>query len=243
MNGPGESDRLIVPKKPPNKGGDDGLDLGRPKSSLAEGAEGRSLAKENPFRQDQPIGHRAATGWQNALGRIRQAAKKDKDVRFTALWHHVADVNRLREEYFALKRDSAPGVDGQTWEQYGQNLEGNLQELSGRLHRGAYHAKPVRRAYIPKPDGRQRPIGIPALEDKIVQRSAVAVLSAVYETDFMGFSYGFRPRRGQHDALDALMVGIAQRKVGWVLDADIRGFLDTASYCSPVHAGLAKRAG
>jgi len=159
------------------------------------------------------------------------------------LWHHVANVERLREEYFALKRDSAPGVDGQTWEQYGLDLEGNLQDLSGRLHRGAYHAKPVQRAWIPKPDGRQRPIGIPTLEDKIVQRAAVKVLSAVYEADFMGCSYGYRPGRGAHDALDALAVGISERKVNWVLDADIRGFLDTASYCSPIHAGLAKRAG
>jgi group II intron reverse transcriptase/maturase len=164
------------------------------------------------------------------LERIRQAARKDKDVRFTALWHHVADVDRLREEYFNLKHDSAPGVDGQTWRQYGQDLEGNLQDLSGRLHRGAYHAKPVQRVYIPKPDGRQRPIGIPTLEDKIVQRAAVTVLSSVHEADFMGFSYGFRPGRSAHGALDALAVGISERKVNWVLDADIRGFFDTLSH-------------
>lgn len=222
MNGTGESDRPVVPKKPPNKGD--------AAASSAEGVEGRGLAKENPFRQNQSIGLRAAPDWQNALERIRQAARKDKDVRFTALWHHVANVHRLREEYFALKRDSAPGVDGQTWEQYGRDLEANLQDLCGRLHRGAYHAKPVQRAWIPKPDGRQRPIGIPTLEDKIVQRAAVAVLSAVYEADFMGFSYGFRPGRGPHDALDALTVGITQRKVNWVLDADIRGFFDTLSH-------------
>jgi RNA-directed DNA polymerase len=222
MNRPGESDKPVVPQKPPNKG--NGAPL------PAEGAEGRGLAKENPHQQTPPIGHRAAPGGPSALERIRQAAKKGKDVRFTALWHHVADADRLREEYFALKRDSAPGVDGQTWEQYGRDLEANLQDLSGRLHRGAYHAKPVRRVYIPKPDGRQRPIGIPALEDKIVQRAAVKVLSAVYETDFMGFSYGFRPARGAHDALDALTVGISERKVNWVLDADIRGFFDTLSH-------------
>jgi len=222
MNERGKSDRPIVPTKPPNKG-----DVA---ASPAEGAEGRGLAKENPLRQNQPIGHRAAPGWQNALERIRQAASKDKGVRFTALWHHVARVERLREEYFALKRDSAPGVDGQTWQQYGGNLEANLQDLSGRLHRGAYHAKPVQRAYIPKPDGRQRPIGIPTLEDKIVQRATVKVLSAVYETDFMGFSYGFRPGRGQHDALDALTVGLTRKKVNWVLDADIRGFFDTLDH-------------
>ena len=152
MNGHGKSDRPIVPKKPPNKGSPYGL--------FAEGVEGRGLAKENPLQQNPPTGHRADTDGQNALERIRQAAKQDKDVRFTALWHHVANVHRLREEYFALKHSSAPGVDGQTWEQYGQNLEGNLRDLSGRLHRGVYHAKPVKRAWIPKPDGRQRPIGI-----------------------------------------------------------------------------------
>jgi group II intron reverse transcriptase/maturase len=151
-------------------------------------------------------------------------------VRFTTLWHHVCNVNRLREEYFALKRDSAPGVDGQTWQQYGKGLEANLQDLSARLHRGAYHAKPVKRAYIPKADGRQRPIGMPTLEDKVVQRAATKVLSVVYETDFMGLSYGFRPGRGAHDALDALAAAITMRKVNWVLDADIRGFFDTIDH-------------
>ena len=221
MNERGKSDRPVVPEKSPNKGG---------QVPSAEGTKGRGLAKENPPRQNQPIGRRAETGWQSALERIREAARRDKAVRFTALWHHVCDVNRLREEYFALKRDSAPGVDGQTWRQYGQNLEANLQDLSARLHCGAYHAKPVKRAYIPKADGRQRPIGIPTLEDKIVQRAAAKVLSAVYETDFMGFSYGFRQGRGPHDALDALSVGITTRKVNWVLDADIRGFFDTIDH-------------
>ena len=235
MHERGKSDRPVVPQQFPNKEG------GKPPT--AEGTKGRGLAKENPHQQNQPIGLRAAPGWQNALERIRKAARKDKQVRFTALWHHVCDVKRLREEYFALKRQSAPGVDGQTWKQYGQNLEENLRDLSSRLHRGAYHAKPVKRAYIPKADGRQRPIGIPTLEDKIVQRAATAVLSAVYEADFKGFSYGFRPGRGCHDALDALAVGLTNRKVNWVLDADIRGFLDTASYCTPVHERLSKRAG
>jgi len=221
MHGRGESDRPIVPQKPSNKGGE---------PPTAERVEGRGLAKENPLRQNQSIGLRAAPDWQNALERIRKAARRDKGTRFTALWHHVCDVRRLREEYFALKRDSAPGVDGQTWGQYGRNLEVNLQDLSGRLHRGAYRAKPVKRAWIPKPDGRQRPIGVPALEDKIVQRAAAKVLSAVYEADFMGFSYGFRPGRGAHDALDALAEGIATRKVNWVLDADIRSFFDTIDH-------------
>jgi len=222
MNGQGKSDRLVVPRKLPNKDGPRGL--------FAEGVEGRSLAKENLLMQNPPIGHRAAPGGQSAFERIRQAARRSKEVRFTALWHHVADVDRLRAQYLAIKRDSAPGVDGQTWRQYGENLEENLRDLSGRLHRGAYHAKPVRRVYIPKADGRQRPIGVPTLEDKIVQRSVAEVLSAVYETDFVGFSYGFRPRRRQHDALDALAVGIEWKNVNWVLDADIRGFFDTIDH-------------
>ena len=161
---------------------------------------------------------------QNALDRIRQAACLDKELRFTSLWHHVCDVDRLREAYKSLKRRAASGADGITWDAYGENLEKNLQDLSGRLSRGAYRAKPVKRIYIPKADSRERPIGIPALEDKIVQRATVEVLGAVYETDLKGFSYGFRPGRSAHDALDALTVGTERRKVNWVLDADIRGF-------------------
>lgn len=222
MNGHGKSDRPIVPEKPPNNDGD--------ASPFAEGAEGRGLAKENPLGQTPPVGHRATYGGQNALKRIRQAAAKDKEVRFTALWHHVADVDHLREQYLALKRDSSPGIDGQTWRQYAEHLEENLRDLSGRLHRGAYHAKPVKRVYIPKSDGRLRPIGIPTLEDKIVQRAAATVMSAVYETDFKGFSYGFRPSRNPHNALDALTVGLESKKVNWVLDADIRGFFDTIDH-------------
>jgi RNA-directed DNA polymerase len=221
MNEHGKSDRPIVPKKSLNK---EGI------KPTEEGMEGRGLAKNNSLRQDQSLGHRAGLDWQSALERIRKVARKDNAVRFTALWHHVCEVQRLREEYFALKRDSEPGVDKQTWQEYGQNLEANLQDLSARLQRGAYHAKPVKRAYIPKPDGRQRPIGIPTLEDKIVQRAATKVLSAVYETDFIGFSYGFRQGRKPHDALDALSVGITTRKVNWVLDADIQSFFDTIDH-------------
>ncbi len=167
---------------------------------------------------------------QNALDRIRQAARLDKELRFTSLWHHVYDVDRLRGAYNGLKHRAAPGVDGQTWEVYGKRLEDNLQDLSARLRRGAYRAKPVKRIFIPKADGRERPIGIPALEDKIVQRATVEVLGAIYETDFKGFSYGFRPGRGCHDALDALTVGIERRKVSWVLDADVRGFFDAIDH-------------
>ena len=155
-------------------------------------------------------------------------------MRFTTLLHHVYDPSALRTAYLALKRDASPGVDGETWRHYGEALESNLLDLSGRLARGGYRAKPVRRAYIPKADGRQRPLGVTALEDKIVQRATVDVLNAIYETDFLGFSYGFRPGRSQHKALDALYVGLRMKKVNWVLDMDIRGFLDASSYCTPI---------
>jgi RNA-directed DNA polymerase len=150
-------------------------------------------------------------------------ARKDRDVRFTALLHHV-DVDRLREAYRAISPNAAPGVDGVTWRDYGLDLEANLRDLRARVQRGAYRATPSRRVFIPKPDGRLRPLGIAALEDKILQRAVVEVLNAVYEQDFLGFSYGFRPGRGQHDALDALAVAIERRRVNWLLDADIRDF-------------------
>jgi len=164
------------------------------------------------------------------LERIRQAARRDRKTQFTTLLHQVYNLNTLREAYFSLKRDAAPGVDGQTWRAYGEALETNLQDLSDRLRRGAYRAKPVRRVYIPKPDGRQRPLGVTTLEDKIVQRATVEVLNAIYETDFLGFSYGFRPGRSPHHALDALYTGLLTRKVNWVLDADIRGFFDAIDH-------------
>lgn len=166
----------------------------------------------------------------SALERIRQAARRDKQLRFTSLLHHIDNPDMLREAYFSLKRDAAPGVDGETWRAYGEALGENLQDLSGRLKRGAYRAKPVRRVYIPKADGRQRPLGVPVLEDKLVQRATVEVLNAIYETDFLGFSYGFRPGRSQHNALDALYAGLLTRKVNWVLDADIRGFFDAIDH-------------
>jgi len=166
----------------------------------------------------------------SALERVRQVAQRDRQQRFTALLHHVHDIERLRAAYLGIKRDAAAGVDGQTWRRYGEDLEVNLQDLAGRLKRGAYRAQPVRRAYILKTDGRQRPLGIPTLEDKIVQRAAVEVLNAIYEQDFLGFSYGFRPGRSPHQALDALAVGITMRKVNWVLDADIRSFFDTLKH-------------
>jgi len=171
------------------------------------------------------------TSVNQALERIRHAAKRDKKGKLTSLLHHIYAVDTLREAYFSLKREAAPGVDGETWRHYGEDLEKHLQDLAGRLARGAYRASPVRRVYIPKADGKQqRPIGVPVLEDKIVQRATVAALNAVYETEFLGFSYGFRPGKSQHDALQALSDAIVRGKVSWVLDADIRGFYDTISH-------------
>jgi len=151
-------------------------------------------------------------------------------LQFTALLHHVYDFEALRAAYFGLKKDAAAGVDGETWRHYGEALEENLRDLSDRLKRGAYRAKPVRRVFIPKADGRQRPLGVTTLEDKLVQRATVCVLNAIYETDFLGFSYGFRPGRSQHHALDALYAGLLTRKVNWVLDVDVRGFFDSIDH-------------
>jgi RNA-directed DNA polymerase len=187
----------------------------------AEAMEGRGLTKGNLLEQNTPR-TQGRRGVLSALERVREAVGRKKEERFTALFHHVYDVNRLREAYYGLKRQAVPGVDGETWQQYGKDLEGNLRELSERLKRGAYRAKPVQRAYIPKTDGGERPIGIPTVEDK--------VLNVLYEEDFLGFSYGFRPGRSQHKALDALSVGIMRRKVSWVVDADIRGFFDTLDH-------------
>jgi len=192
--------------------------------SAAEPVEPRTGTKGNADQQST----RHAQDWESvsqALARIRQAAKLRKKERFTSLLHHVS-VDLLRLSFFALKKDAAPGVDGLAWRDYETSLEGNLEDLHDRVHRGAYRALPSRRQYIPKADGRQRPIAICALEDKIVQRAVAMVLNAIYEEDFRGFSYGFRPKRSQHDALDALMVGITTTKVNWILEVDIRSFFD-----------------
>jgi RNA-directed DNA polymerase len=192
--------------------------------SAAEPVEPRTGTKGNADQQST----RQAQDWESvsqALARIRQAAKLRKKERFTSLLHHVS-VDLLRLSFFALKKDAAPGVDGLAWRDYETSLEGNLEDLHDRVHRGAYRALPSRRQYIPKADGRQRPIAICALEDKIVQRAVAMVLNAIYEEDFRGFSYGFRPKRSQHDALDALMVGITTTKVNWILEVDIRSFFD-----------------
>ena len=207
MNVQGKSDLPIVPAKSPNNAA----------SAAAEAMEGRGGAKGNAVRS----GTRQTQSWESvspALDRIRDAARRDKSVRFTALLHHVT-VDLLHVSAHQLKRRAAPGVDGITWDAYEADLESNLRDLHERIHRGAYRAKPSRRRYIPKPDGRQRPLGIAALEDKIVQRAVSEVLNAIYETDFLGFSYGFRAGRSQHNALDALATGIYRRKVNWIVDA------------------------
>jgi len=219
VNGRGKSDGPVVPGKPPNKG----------RVWPAEAVEGRGLTKGNSHQRNASR-TQSRSGAPSALERVRQAARRDSKQRFTALLHHVYDVARLRAAYLAVKRDASAGVDGETWRHYGESLEENLRDLAGRLKRGAYRAKPVRRVYIPKADGRQRPLGVPTLEDKIVQRAVVEVLNAIYETDFLGFSYGFRPGRSPHRALDALAVGIQRKKVNWVLDADIRSFFDTLDH-------------
>jgi len=207
-----KSDRPVLPAKSPNKPGEPG----------AEAVEGRGLPEGNTASEPRP-GLSAGYGVSSDLDRVRRVARKDGDVRFTALLHHVT-VDRLREAYRAISPNAAPGIDGVTWRDYGTDLEANLRDLHARVRRGAYRASPTRRVFIPKPDGRLRPLGVAALEDKIVQRAVVEVLNAIYEEDFLGFSYGFRPGRRPHDALDALAVALERKKVNWVLDADIRDF-------------------
>lgn len=219
MNGKGKSDNCTVPAKSPNKAA----------QAEAEGMEGKRLAKGNP-RQQRTLRTPGRAGVSLMLARVRQAAIWNRKERFTALLHHIYDVVALREAYFSLEPKAAPGVDGETWKHYGEDLENNLRDLSERLKRGAYRVTPVRRVYIPKADGRQRPLGVPVLEDKIVQRGTAEVLNAIYEVEFLGFSYGFRPERSQHNALDALYVGIMTKRVNWVLDADIRGFYDAIDH-------------
>lgn len=165
----------------------------------------------------------------HGLAGVRRAARERKEMKFTALLHHLT-VALLRDSFYALKRKAAPGVDGITWQEYETGLEGRLADLHSRVHRGAYRAQPSRRVYIPKPDGRQRPLGVAALEDKVVQQAVVTILNQIYEEDFRGFSYGFRPGRSQHQALDALYVAITRKKVNWILDCDIRGFFDNLSH-------------
>ena len=213
-----KSDCPIVAGKPANKA----------KIATAEPVERRGQVEGNTSQQSTPRTQGRA-GVSQALDRVRQVARQKKDERFTALLHHVT-VDLLRAAYYGLKPESAPGIDGVTWRAYGEDLETNLEDLHDRVHRGSYRAWPVRRQYVPKADGRKRPLGIATLEDKIVQRAVLELLNAIYEEDFLGFSYGFRPGRGQHDALDALAVAIDRKKVSYILDADIRAFFDTVSH-------------
>ncbi len=218
----GESDSSIVPEKLANKGG---------VPSLAESVEGRGLTKENTEQslldrtQSRNSDGKPFVPRSRGLLGIREAAQKDKKLKFTSLFHHITP-ELLRSSFFELKKQAVPGIDGQTWSDYAEDFEQRINDLHGRIHRGAYRAKPSKRSYIPKPDGRDRPLGIAALEDKIVQQAARAILECIYEEDFKGFSYGFRPQRGCHQALDALYVGITKQKVNWIIDADIRGFFD-----------------
>lgn len=218
MDERGKSDGPVVPAKLPNKAA----------RAVAEVVEERGPAKGNTASSTHP-GRSAGHGAPSGLERVREVARRDKEARFTALLHHVT-VDRLRAAYRAIRPQAAAGVDGVTWEVYGRDLEANLQDLHRRLHAGSYRARPSRRSYIPKADGRLRPLGIATVEDKILQRAVVEVLNAVYETDFRGFSYGFRPGRNPHQALDALTVGIWRKRVNWVLDADIRDFFTSLDH-------------
>jgi len=222
-HGRGKSDCCVVPKKLPNKAAGE-------TPAAAEVVEGRRQAKGNAIAARMSRRSERVYDMGTALDGIRQTAKGRRGARFPTLLHHIYAVERLRAAYLALKRDAAAGVDGQTWQSYGQTLEANLLDLSDRLARGGYRPQPVKRAYIDKADGSKRPLGVPALEDKIVQRAAVEVLNAIYEQDFLGFSYGFRPAKSAHHALDAVAVGVSRKKVNFVLDADISKFFDTIEH-------------
>src|ERR1700757_5127638 len=212
-----KSDSGIVAVKPTNKAGRPAAESVEPRPETEGNTDQRSTLRTQ--------GRERVT---QALGRVRQAARQRKKEKFTALLHHIT-VDTLRVAYYALKRKAAPGVDGMTWEDYEADLELRIEDLHGRVHRGAYRPQPSRRTYIPKADGKQRPLAIAALEDKIVQGATVLVLNAIYEVDFVGFSSGFRPRRGPHDALDALSTAIKIKKVNWILDADIQNFFGAVS--------------
>jgi RNA-directed DNA polymerase len=220
----GESDGRVLPTKCPNNDN----------APSAEGMEGRRPTKEN-IERTTASRTQSRTNVSSGLLGVREVARKDKRIRFTALLHH-ATVAVLWDSFHALKRDAAPGVDAGTWTEYETDLDARLRDLHSRVHTGTYRAQPSKRAYIPKADGRRRPLGIAALEDKIVQHAVVTILNQIYEQDFVGFSYGFRPGRSQHFALDALWVGIMRKRVNWVLDADIRDF-----FGAPGEAGRFQR--
>ena len=219
----GKSDCCVVPKKLPNK-------AAGATPEVAEVVEGRRRAKGNAIAARMSRRSMRTYDMGTALDGIRQTARGRRGAKFTGLLHHIYAVERLEAAYLALKRDAAAGVDGQTWQSYGRDLQSNLLELSDRLARGGYRPQPVKRVYIDKADGSKRPLGVPALEDKIVQRATVEVLNAIYEQDFLGFSYGFRPGRSAHNALDAVSVGVGAKRVNWILDADIAKFFDTIEH-------------
>jgi RNA-directed DNA polymerase len=226
MHVTGESHSSIIPRKPANKGR-----VPRP----AESVEGRGLTKENTeqslldrTQSRKEDGRPFVTRWRGLLG-VREAARRERKQKFTSLLHHLT-ADLLRASFFELKKQAAPGIDGERWRDYAKEFERRIEDLHGRIHRGAYRAKPSKRTYIPKPEGKERPLGIAALEDKIVQQAARTVLECIYEQNFLGFSYGYRPGRDSHQALDALFVGISRRKVNWIIDADIRGFYDNISH-------------
>jgi group II intron reverse transcriptase/maturase len=221
MNGGEESDGVVVPMSPSNK-------APAQQAGVAEREEGRTPTKENIDQHRTPPAQ-DGMGVSQGLAGVRKAAKERKQERFTTLLHHLTP-DLLRDSFRSLQRKAAPGVDGVRWQEYEEGLEERLADLKDRIHRGAYRAQPSRRIYIPKADGRQRPIGIAALEDKIVQQAIVTILNEIYEVDFRGFSYGFRPGRSPHQALDALSVGIYRKRVRWILDADIRGFFDQMNH-------------
>lgn len=228
MHVAGKSDSSIVPEKPANNGG---------VPAPTESVEGRGLTEENieqsllvrtQGRNSDSDASEFVPRSRGLLG-VREAARKDRKLRFTSLLHHITP-ELLRASFFDLKKQATPGIDNEMWRDYAKDFERRIEDLHGRIHRGAYRAKPSKRSYIPKPDGKMRPLGIAALEDKIVQQAARTILECIYEEDFLGFSYGFRPKRSQHQALDALFVGITKRKVNWIIDADIRGFFDNISH-------------
>jgi RNA-directed DNA polymerase len=221
----------VVPVNQPNKEAE----------ASAEVGEGRVQMKENiaqPHMHPTQSGARMSQG----LDGVRKAARERRQERFTSMLHHL-NVDLLRDSFYALQRKASPGVDGVTWQEYESGLDDRLIDLHSRVHRGVYRAQPSRRVYIPKADGRQRPLGIAALEDKVVQQAVVTILNQIYEVDFKGFSYGFRPGRSPHQALDALVVGIERKKVNWILDADVMGFLERGSYCPQTHEVAANSAG
>src|ERR1017187_625036 len=213
-----KSDCAVIPVNQPNKEGQPSAEVG----------EGRAQPKEN-IVQSRMLPAQSGKRMSQGLEGVRKAAKERKQDRFTSLLHHL-NVDLLRDSFYALQRKASPGVDGVTWQGYESGLEDRLVDLHGRVHRGTYRAQPSRRVFIPKADGRQRPLGIAAVEDKIVQQAVVTILNQIYEVDFKGFSYGFRPGRSPHQAIDALTVGIQRKRVNWILDADIRGFFDNMSH-------------